>query len=599
MQGLILAAGMGNRLGKYTKDNTKGMVEVNGRKMVDLSLERLYEVGIRKTILVVGYHASNIVEYIGDRYLDMEIVYVENTIYDKTNNIYSLWLAKDELVKDDTILLESDLVFETRVLQGLMNCNNKNSAIVAPFERWMDGTVTIVNENNEITSFVPKTNFDWNGTTNYYKTVNIYKFSKEFSENTYVPFLEAYIKTLGDNEYYEQVLRVISGLDGIHINAHILTDEKWYEVDDAQDLDIAEVIFAEGKDKLNKLESRYGGYWRFPRVKDFCYLVNPYFPPQTMLNEITYNFKTLTSEYPSGLNTQNLLGAKMFGLYDDNQILVGNGAAELIKGLVENLDGTFGVVFPSFNEYAERIGYDRVKNFIPNNKDLSYTLDDLISFSESVDNLLLINPDNPSGNFLSKDDVFKLLNHLKLNNKKLIYDESFIDFASEDNYFTLLDDDVISKYSNLFIIKSISKSYGVPGYRLGVLATSNTDKIKEVRSDLSIWNINSFGEYFLQTIGKYKKDYIKACSNIRNERDDLYNSLKKISSIRVIKSQANYFTCEVLKGTAEELCIYLLDNNSIFIKNLEPKLGIEGEYVRIAVRDKQDNDELLQALNKY
>ncbi|MCK5908150.1 MAG: aminotransferase class I/II-fold pyridoxal phosphate-dependent enzyme, partial [Flavobacteriales bacterium] len=444
MQGLILAAGMGNRLGKYTKNNTKGMVEINGSKMIDLSLERLYEVGIRKTILVVGYKADNIHNYIGDNYRDMKIIYVENEIYDKTNNIYSLWLAKDELIKEDTILLESDLVFETRVLKNLINCKHENSAVVAPFERWMDGTVTLVNDKKEITSFISKANFDWSGTKSYYKTVNIYKFSKKFSENTYIPFLEAYIKTLGDNEYYEQVLRVISHLDGIKIHANILSDEKWYEVDDAQDLDIAEVIFSKGKDKLNKLQNRYGGYWRFPRIKDFCYLVNPYFPTPVMLSEITYNFKTLTAEYPSGLNTQNLLGAKMFNLFDDNQILVGNGAAELIKSLAHKIEGTFGIVFPSFNEYSERIGKDRVVNFIPSNKNLEYNADDLIEFSKEVDNLLLINPDNPSGSFIPEKDVLRLLKHLKQNGKNLIYDESFIDFAHNDNFFTLLSDEILN-----------------------------------------------------------------------------------------------------------------------------------------------------------
>ena len=599
MQGLILAAGMGNRLGKYTKDNTKGMVEVNGVKMIDLSLERLYEAGIRKTILVVGYKAQNIRNYIGENYRDMKIVYIENEVYNKTNNIYSLWLAKDELVKEDTILLESDLVFEPRVLNTLVNCKYENSAVVAPFERWMDGTVTLVNDKNEITSFIPKTNFDWNGTKNYYKTVNIYKFSKNFSENTYVPFLEAYIKTLGDNEYYEQVLRVISHLDGIKIHANILSDEKWYEVDDAQDLDIAEVIFAKGKDKLNKLQNRYGGYWRFPRVKDFCYLVNPYFPTPTMLNEITYNFKTLTEEYPSGLNTQNLLGAKMFNLFDDNQILVGNGAAELIKSLASKIDGSFGIVFPSFNEYAERIGINKVVNFIPKNKNLEYTADDLIEFSEKIENLLLINPDNPSGSFIPEKEVLRLLDHLKKNGKKLIYDESFIDFAHKNDFFTLLNDDILNKYDNLFVVKSISKSYGVPGYRLGVLASSDNILLGDIRNDLSIWNINSFGEYFLQTIGKYKKDYVKACDNIRNERDRFYIELKKNIKIRVIPSQANYFTCEVLKGKSEDLAINLLDKHGIFIKDLKGKLGVNGEYVRLAVRNTEDNNLLLQALKDY
>jgi len=600
MQAIILAAGMGNRLGKYTNDNTKGMVEVNGEKLIDISLGHLYSVGIRKVILVVGYQAENLKSYLGNFFnTDMEIIYVENRIYDKTNNIYSLWLAKEYLVSEDTILLESDLIFEQKILTDLVLNNNPDCAVVASFERWMDGTVTILNENNEIISFIPKSNFDWNRTENYYKTVNIYKFSKDFSLKTYVPFLEAYIKTLGDNEYYEQVLRVISMLDGIHIKAHVLENEKWYEVDDVQDLDIASAVFAEGEDKLIKFQKRFGGYWRFPKIKDFCYLVNPYFPTKGLLDEIIHNFTTLTSEYPSGLNIQNLLAAKMFNLADENHILVGNGAAELLKSLTSFISGTFGIVFPSFNEYAECIGYDRVKKFIPKNSSFSYSVDELIDLSHSVDNLLLINPDNPSGHYMSKDDVIRLLNYLKANGKNLIYDESFIDFVDSSNYFSLIDDEIIEKYNNLFVIQSISKSYGVPGFRLGVLASSNLEILNKTRSGLSIWNINSFGEYFLQIYGKYKKQYVKSCAKIISERNRLYNELMRVPFLRVIPSQANYFTCEVLKGTSKNLAIYLLNEHNIFIKDLNGKLGIDGEYVRFAVRDTEDDDIFIKALLKY
>jgi histidinol-phosphate/aromatic aminotransferase/cobyric acid decarboxylase-like protein/GTP:adenosylcobinamide-phosphate guanylyltransferase len=599
MQALILAAGMGNRLGKYTSDNTKGMVEVNGEKLIDISLSRLYEVGIRKTILVIGYQADNLKQYVGDKFMDMDIVYVENKIYNKTNNIYSLWLAKDYLLADDTILLESDLIFEKKILVDLINSNSPDCAVVAPFERWMDGTVTILNKKNEIISFIPKKDFNWNSTDDYYKTVNIYKFSKKFSTNTYIPFLGAYIKTLGDNEYYEQVLRVVSFLDGIHLKAIIINNEKWYEVDDVQDLDIASVIFAKGEDKLNKMQSRYGGYWRFPRVLDFCYLVNPYFPTVTMLEEIKYNFATLTSEYPSGLNVINLLAAKMYNLFDEDNILVGNGAAELIKGIANTIKGSVGIVFPSFNEYSERFGYDRVVKFIPNNENLSYAVDDLINFSKDVENILLINPDNPTGNFISKDKIIKLLDYLKSVNKILIYDESFIDFVTKEKSISLIDDGIINTYDNLIIIQSISKSYGIPGMRLGVLVSSNKRVISSVRKELSIWNINSFGEYFLQVFGKYRKNYNKACDYIRTERDLLYSSLCEIDFLRPIPSQANYITCEVLKGTSKELAVYLLDKHAIFIKDLNGKLGIDGEFVRLAVRDNVDNSKLIKSLKAY
>ena len=116
-----------------------------------------------------------------------------------------------------------------------------------------------------------------------------------------MPFLKAYEKALGENEYYEQVLRVITMLDEPVIKAKRLSGQKWYEIDDIQDLDIATSIFTPDPDeRVALLQGRYGGYWRYPKLLDFCYLVNPYFPPERMKAEMRANFDTLLTEYPSG-----------------------------------------------------------------------------------------------------------------------------------------------------------------------------------------------------------------------------------------------------------------------------------------------------------
>ncbi|MDR2398335.1 MAG: hypothetical protein LBD74_06200 [Spirochaetaceae bacterium] len=159
-------------------------------------------------------------------------------------------------------------------------CPHPTLAVVAKWEAWMDGTVVELSGNNEIAAFIPKKSFVYPNKDRYYKTVNIYKFSQEFSAQVYVPFLTAYTQAMGMNEYYEQVLRVITTLDTCDLKAFVLSTQRWYEIDDAQDKDIAQVLFAEDPGKqLDLLARRYGGYWRFPGLWDFCYLVNPYLPP--------------------------------------------------------------------------------------------------------------------------------------------------------------------------------------------------------------------------------------------------------------------------------------------------------------------------------
>lgn len=337
MQAIILAAGMGKRLKELTQNNTKCMVKVNGVTLIDRMLHQIERQNVSRTIIVVGYEGQKLMDYIGTLGIQTPIEFIENPIYDKTNNIYSLSLASERLVEEDTLLFESDLIFEDAVLDALVADPRDTLALVDQYESWMDGTCVKLAQDDSIEAFVPGKKFKFNEIKEYYKTVNIYKFGKEFSKSYYVPFLKAYQAALGENEYYEQVLRVITMLDDPHIKAKRLNGERWYEIDDIQDLDIAESIFCPDEDgRVAKLQSRYGGYWRYPKLLDFCYLVNPYFPPEKMKDELRASFDTLLTEYPSGMRVNSLLAAKNFGVHQEN-ILVGNGAAELIKVLMEAL----------------------------------------------------------------------------------------------------------------------------------------------------------------------------------------------------------------------------------------------------------------------
>ena len=253
MQAIILAAGMGKRLKELTQNNTKCMVKVNGITLIDRMLHQIDRQHLSRVVIVVGYEGQKLIDYIGTLDIQTPIVYINNPIYDKTNNIYSLALAKDWLLKDDTLLFESDLIFEDEVLDMLVNDPRDTLALVDKYEAWMDGTCVKLGDDDSIEAFIPGKKFKFDEIKDYYKTVNLYKFSKHFSETHYVPFLDAYQSALGQNEYYEQVLRVITMLDDPEIKAKRLDGQKWYEIDDIQDLDIAESIFAPDDDERVRL----------------------------------------------------------------------------------------------------------------------------------------------------------------------------------------------------------------------------------------------------------------------------------------------------------------------------------------------------------
>ena len=603
MDAIILAAGMGKRLKDLTKDKTKCMITVNDITLIERMLNQLDNLNLNKIVLVVGYKSKKLINFVDNLKINTPIEYVFNNIYDKTNNIYSLFLAKQYLENSDCIILESDLIFEDRILEELISDKRANLAYVDKFESWMDGTVVTIDENNHIIDFLSKDQFSFKDIQNYYKTMNIYKFSKDFSQKFYIPFLEAYLKSLGFNEYYEQVLKVLSNFKESNIEVKKNDGFKWYEIDDIQDLNIAESIFAQRDQKLEKISLRYGGYWRYPHLIDYCYLVNPYYPPETLISELKSNFNQLLVNYPSGMYVNTLLVSKYFNINQKN-ICVGNGASEIIKSLMEHVfeDSKIGVILPTFEEYSNRVKPENLIYYDSSEVDYQYNADNLIKFfdNQDIDVLILINPDNPSGIYLLKNDVLKLINWTKNNDIKLILDESFIDFVDVEPDYSCLNQELLDDNDNLIVVKSISKSFGVPGLRLGILASGNIELIEFIKKDLSIWNINSIAEFYLQIFEKYKFDFDVGLNKFKQARRKYVNDLNEIDNLKVYSSQANYILCKILGDiNSYELTTKLLEDYGLLIKDLSNKKGFKGQsFVRLAVRDEKDNDILVNALKK-
>ena len=606
MVGIILAAGMGQRLGKLTESTTKGQLSFGNNSLIIRLLEQIKRTEVfEEVIIVVGYQKENLIDHINGSFQGLKVSFVANDIFDETNNIYSLYLAKHFLTASDCVIFESDLVLDEDIIKRFVSSDHQNSVMLAKYESWMDGTVVELGKNDKILKFISGKALEFERQSDYYKTVNVYKFSKDFSKNHYVPFLEAYITSFGKNSYYEEVLKIISFLEHTDLNGYILDSrESWYEIDDQHDLFNAEAVFGDPEERLDNLMSRYGGYWRFPEVVDFCYLVNPYYPGNQLIEELKGNFEELLRQYPSGHLVQSLLAARNFGVEKSN-VIVGNGGTELIKAYAEtirseNSKKRIGIILPTFEEYWRQFDNEYFE-IVPlkTEEPFNYNLEDILDFMSNIDTLILINPDNPSGNTLTNVELIKILDKSTQLNVSILVDESFIDFADDNSYFTLIEDKILGEYKNLHVLKSISKSYGVPGLRLGVLFSGNTNTLQDIREKLSIWNINSFAEFYLDVAYKYRKDYSESRLLISEARYDFMEMLKEVPWIKVFPSQANYVLCKLLTDNfnSRELTKILLSEHNILIKDCAPKLGFEGKsYVRIAVRDRSDNSKLVAAL---
>lgn len=602
MQAVILAAGRGLRLMSITAKIPKSLVEVNGTPFIINELEALSKHReIREVIVVVGYKKDLIKERIGNRYKEMKLIYVENDRWYKTNNIYSLWLAEKH-IEEDFILLEGDIFFEHKLLDSIFENNGLNMVFLAKYQPYMSGTVVEINEkDNTIKRLIPGHNQDMNfDYSDKYKTINVYSFSYDFFKTYLKPNLDLYIKTRDTQSYWELILGVLIYLNTPNIYAHIVDNIKWYEVDDETDLSAANYRFADEKEKLKQISNLYGGYWRFDFL-DFCFLFNLYFPPKHLYSELSYELAQLISNYPSAQNKISMLLTRWYsdeGFNQDN-IIVGNGASEFIRIFNRHFIKKVTIPVPTFDEY-EDLDKAKIDHYIlAEENDFTLDADEFIkSVKKSNSNFaVIINPNNPTSSLTEREKIVKILE----NNKHLdgvIVDESFIDFTGDREKYSV--QPLVNKYSNLIVLRSLSKEFGVPGLRIGYVVSSNGSIKNKIREYLPIWNVNSIAERFIELFPKYEAEYLRSIERIIDDRDIFYKEWKKINMLKVFRPQANFIFCKILSNAinSEDLCTKLFTDYNIFIKDCSKKTSLNDKFIRIAVRTKQDNDTLIEALKE-
>jgi choline kinase len=248
MKAMILAAGMGSRLRPITNSIPKCLVPVNSKPILEHQFEALLLAGIRDVVLVVGHLAELLADKYGSSYRGMNIHYLENSLYDRTNNIYSLWLAREHL-DSQMLLLEGDLVFEPELLQRLTQTPEPDVAVVERFQPYMDGTVIQTNPlwanglwaSRMVLKAYQGDDFDY---ASAFKTVNIYKFSPDVLQNQIVPELDSYIAQQRYDQYYEAVFADLISRDAMRLAVLGAAPNRWAEVDTWEDLQAAEELFA-------------------------------------------------------------------------------------------------------------------------------------------------------------------------------------------------------------------------------------------------------------------------------------------------------------------------------------------------------------------
>jgi len=595
---VILAAGRGSRLHALTGDAPKCLTEIGGEPLLERALRALASLGITEAVVVIGYMGAMVRARIGLRFDGIDIVYVEAAEYATTNNIRSLWDARDYL-DQDLVLLEADVAFDAAVV-GTLLAQSGSSAAVAPYEPALSGTVVRRNSAGQVTSFVlgaeQGLQFD---TKDTFKTVNIYLLREQLLREQFLPRLSDAIAAGRVNEYYETILRdcVADPRAEVGIAAVDVSASRWSEIDDDRDLDAAEFLFLDRDAQYDRVQQLHGAYWRYGFV-DHSYLYNMHFPPPDMLEVFHSHLREIVTNYPVAQKEIAKLVANWTGA-DPDHLAVANGAAELIKILGNQFEQRLTIPTPSFNEYEEVIEAGGLNRFALDANSLEL---DVEAFADSAinwqsDTAIIVSPNNPTALSVPRDDVLKLARLLEPHNCRLIVDESFIEFAQAGISASV--ETMVEKHNNLVIIKSMSKVFGVAGIRLGYLLSADLEFIKAVRASLPIWNINGLAEEFLRIVGRYRREFFASCELTRETCQQFYQDLSALPGIDVIKPDANFILCKLTNPAANgpELARRMYVEHNILIKDCAAKSMPDADrYLRIASRTPAENQHLVKVL---
>ncbi|MBW1821131.1 MAG: histidinol-phosphate aminotransferase family protein [Deltaproteobacteria bacterium] len=350
-------------------------------------------------------------------------------------------------------------------------------------------------------------------------------------------------------------------------------------------------------EKYEFISGQHGGYYRHNFI-DHAYLYNLYFPPEAVFTNLKEQMHDIVLNYPMAQNALAGLIGKLIN-QPAERIVVGNGAAELIKIVSGHISGKLIVPVPSFNEYANAAPSGQVVEFPLEFPSFQLDVDKYAAEAIKVkaDVAVVVTPNNPTSILIPKPDLIRLAKKLRTHNCILIIDESFLDFAENPDQISL--EQEIENYPNVAIFKSMSKAYGICGLRVGYMLTANSKFAEAVRNGVHIWNINGFAEEFLRLLPDYKQEFYESCKQVRIDRNSLYKKLCDIEGMTVFKPDANFIFCRLPDNvqSAPEITEKLFIKHNIYIKDCVGKTQPDSDrYLRIASRTEAENCILVEAL---
>ncbi len=568
----------------------KALLPVGGTTILGRIMDALSQVGIRRVTVVTGYRSHDVERFLRSGYPDIDLRLVHSPRFAETNNVVSLSLALEEMAFDaDVVLIECDLLFDPTLLVRLIDNPGRNVALVDHYRTGMDGTVVAVRDGLVAEVYpteVQGSGFSYN---DKFKTLNIYRFDREFTRTTLRPLLRTYANVIDSSCFYELVLGMLTNIPAHRISAEVVAGERWVEVDDPNDLAVACFRF-EPERRGAVLDRTLGGHWNFD-VLDFSFMRNAYFPTGAMLAAMRHALPELVADYGSA---QPVLNEKLgyFLHCDPGRLQVLHGASQafpilpriLGRPIVALPAPTFGEylrAFPDAVQYADAPGVD-------------WTGLDALSGDGRL--LVIVNPNTPTGTTLSSKDIHTLAQSRPAT---LVWvDESFLAFSGEPSLVDLLEQEPLD---NVVVLTSLSKCLGTPGLRLGYVYCCNERLIEAVGEQLPVWNLSAPAEYLLELLIKFTPAYVASLERTTRDRDAFRRRLE-LPLVREVHPSGGNFLLARLRGAdpglAARLRSWLLATERIEVKDVTQRFPDRAPSLRLAVRNPADNAQLVAALER-
>jgi len=589
MRAIVLAAGMGARMRTLNEHTHKSLLPIGNTTILGRIVDALLDINVRDILVVTGYCSRQIRSFLAERYPGSAFTFVHNQRWGETNNVVSLAMALEHSPLDcDNILIECDVLFDPALLQRLTGRKRGNVALLDRYRPGMHGTVVSV-ERGVITQVFPPhlqtEDFDYR---DKFKTVNIYRFDKDFCRTKLKPLLSCYANVIDSGSYYEAVLGMLINMQREIVHAELVNGAQWAEVDDPNDLAAARFAF-EPEQRAKILSHACGGHWNFDLL-DFTFMRNMYFPADAMLAAIGRRLPALARSYGSSQEILNEKLAFTLGCRADRLQCL-SGASQLFPLLPDLIPArrvllpqpTFAEFprwFPAHAAYQDSVGID------PDEIDARAEINDLV---------VIVNPNNPTGSKLATAGIHALI--ARHPHTTFLVDESFIAFSGDQPLLERLEREPLK---NVVVVVSLSKSLGVPGLRLGYAYSCDPQLIQRLRARIPIWNLGSLAEFFLELLLKFQPEYALSIRRTVSDRCEFGTQLAGLAGVETVyPSSANFFLIRLAsRGPehAQQLVDALLTRHSIYVKDVSRKFAAPAPYLRVAVRRPAENVRLLEAL---